>query len=68
MQNEIWEQVGQFLNRIRSENISRNTVVEVPGYKDTQEELETLREKCKKIDISTSGGKTATAFVMDGKA
>ena len=49
MQNEIWEQVGQFLNRIRSENISRNTVVEVPGYKDTQEELEALREKCEEL-------------------
>lgn len=49
MQNEVWEQVGQFLNRIRSENISRDTMVEVPGYKDTQGEVEALREKCEEL-------------------
>ena len=45
MQNEIWEQVGQFLNRLRCENVTRNTTVEVPGYKEMQDELEKLREK-----------------------
>ena len=49
MQNRIWEQVGQFLNRIRSENISRNTIVEVPGYKDAQDEVEALHEKCEEM-------------------
>lgn len=49
MQNEVWKQVGQFLNRIRSENISRDTAVEVPGYKDTQDEVEALREKCEAL-------------------
>ena len=46
MQNRIWEQVGQFLNRLRCENIARDTAVEVPGYKETQEEMERLHEKC----------------------
>lgn len=45
MQNKIWEQVGQFLNRLRCENVTRDTAVEVPGYKYTQDELERLREK-----------------------
>ena len=45
MQNEIWEQVGQFLNRLRCENVTRNTAVEIPGYKEMQDELEKLREK-----------------------
>ena len=45
MQNEIWEQVGRFLNRLRCENVTRNTAVEVPGYKKMQDELEKLREK-----------------------
>ena len=48
MQNMIWEQVGEFLNKLRSENITRNTSVEIPGYKDTQQELEAMREKCEK--------------------
>ena len=30
MQNKIWEQVGQFLNRLRCENVARDTAVEVP--------------------------------------
>ena len=46
MQNIIWEQVGEFLNKLRSENITRNTSVEIPGYKDTQQELEAMRERC----------------------
>ena len=46
MQNKIWEQVGDFLNKLRSENITRNTSVDIPGYKDTQQELEAMREKC----------------------
>ena len=45
MQNEIWEQVGQFLNRLRCENVTRNTAVEIPEYKEMQDELEKLREK-----------------------
>lgn len=49
MQNKIWEQVGQFLNKLRCENVTRDTAVEVPGYKDTQDELERLREKSEAI-------------------
>lgn len=46
MQNKIWEQVGQFLNRLRCENVTRNTAVEVPEYRETQKKVEGLREKC----------------------
>lgn len=46
MQNKIWEQVGQFLNRLRCENVTRSTAVEVPEYRETQEKMERLREKC----------------------
>ncbi len=49
MQNYIWEQVGCFLNRLRNENVTRNTAVEVPGYKDNQRELEGQREKSEAI-------------------
>ena len=49
MQNKIWEQVGQFLNRLRCENVARDTAVEVPGYKEAQEEVEGLREKCEAV-------------------
>ena len=48
MQNQIWERVGEFLNKLRSENITRITSVEVPGYKDAQQELEAMRERCEK--------------------
>lgn len=46
MQNKIWEQIGQFLNRLRCEEVTRDTAVEVPEYKKTQKETEELREKC----------------------
>lgn len=45
MQNKLWEQAGQFLNRLRCENITRNTAVEVPGYRETQKEMVELCEK-----------------------
>lgn len=47
MQNEIWERVGQFLNTLRCENVTRDTAVNIPGYKDTQNELEELNKKCR---------------------
>lgn len=46
MQNKIWEQIGQFLNWLRCENVTRDTAVEVPGYTETQVDMERLREKC----------------------
>lgn len=49
MQNKIWEQVGQFLNRLRCENVTRDTAVELSGYRETQEKMETLREKCETV-------------------
>ena len=45
MQNRIWEPVGQFLNRLRCEDVTRDTAVKVPGYKETLEEMERIREK-----------------------
>lgn len=49
MQNVIWEQIGQFLNRLRCENVTRDTAVEVSGYKETQEEMERLHERCEVV-------------------
>lgn len=46
MQNKVWEQVGQFLNQLRCENVTRDTAVEMPRYRETQEEMEAFREKC----------------------
>ena len=46
MQSGLWDQIGDLLNRHRCENISRNTAVEVPGYKETQDELEKLNKQC----------------------
>lgn len=49
MQNKVWEQVCQFLNRLRCENVTRDTAVEIPGYKETQEEMEELYKKCETV-------------------
>ena len=46
MQNKVWEQVGY---KLRCENVTRDTAVEVPGYRDTQQELEEIRETCEEI-------------------
>lgn len=49
MQNKIWEHVGQFLNKLRCENVTRDTAVEVPGYKEVQDEMEGLHERCEEM-------------------
>lgn len=49
MQNQVWEQVIEFLNRLRCENVSRNTAVKIPEYEDVQRESEALREKCEEM-------------------
>lgn len=46
MQNKVWEQVMEFLNRLRCENVSRDTAVRIPEYEDVQKELEVLRKEC----------------------
>lgn len=45
MRNKVWEQVIEFLNRLRCENVSRDTAVRIPEYEDVQKELEALCEK-----------------------
>ncbi len=40
MQNKIWEQVIEFLNRLRCEDVSRDTAVKIPEYEGVQRELE----------------------------
>lgn len=62
MQNKVWEQVGDFLNKLRSENVTRNTVVEVPGYRDIQQELEEMRQTCEEIIRSLSENQQQTLF------
>lgn len=49
MQNQVWEQILEFLNRLRCENVSRDTAVQIPEYEDVQRELEALREKCEQL-------------------
>ena len=49
LQNKIWKQVSQFLNKLRCENVTRNTAVEILGYKETQQEVEKMHEECEKI-------------------
>ena len=41
---------GELTSLINScENVTRDTAVEVPGYRDTQQELEEMRETCEEI-------------------
>lgn len=49
MQNKIWEQIGDFLNRLRCEKVTRDTAVEIPGYRDVQQELEAMRKRCEEM-------------------
>lgn len=49
MENQVWEQVIEFLNRLRCENVSRDTAVKIPEYEGVQRELKVLREKCEKM-------------------
>lgn len=49
MQNKIWEQVIEFLKRLRCEDVSRDTAVKIPEYDDVQGELEVLHKKCEEM-------------------
>ena len=49
MQNKVWEQVIEFLNRLRCENVSRDTAVKIPKHADVQKELEILHGRCEKM-------------------
>jgi hypothetical protein len=47
--NRIWEQVADFMHRLRSENISEKSVVQMPGQKAVQEELEKAQGSGEKL-------------------
>ncbi len=49
MQNKIWEQVTDFLHSLRCENIKRDSMIQVPGQKEAQEELERIRKSCEDL-------------------
>lgn len=38
--NRIWEQVAGFMQQLRCENLSEMSVVQMPGQKEVQKELE----------------------------
>ena len=38
--NKIWEQVAGFMQQLRCENLSEKSVVQMPGQKEVQKELE----------------------------
>lgn len=38
--NRIWEQVAGFMQQLRCENLSEKSVVQMPGQKEVQKELE----------------------------
>ena len=44
MQNSrIWEQVAGFMQQLRCENLSEKSVVQMPGQKEVQKELEQVQ-------------------------
>jgi hypothetical protein len=47
--NRIWEQVADFMQRLRSENISEKSVVQMPRQKAIQEELEKAQGSGEKL-------------------
>jgi hypothetical protein len=47
--NRIWEQVADFMQRLRSENISEKSVVQMPRQKAVQEELEKAQGSGEKL-------------------
>lgn len=43
--NRIWKQVADFMQRLRCENLSEKSVVQMPGQKEVQNKLEQARAK-----------------------
>ena len=41
--NRIWEQVAGFMQQLRCENLSEKSVVQMPGQKEVQKELEQVQ-------------------------
>lgn len=54
MQNIIWDQVTNFLHSLRCENIKRESIVQIPGQKEIQNELEILRKSSEELLVQMS--------------
>ena len=47
--NRIWEQVAGFMQQLRCENLSEKSVVQMPGQKAVQKELEKVQTEGEKL-------------------
>ena len=57
MENEIWERIAQFLNRLRGERLSGTSSVQMPELTEKQKQTEKLAAECREVlnNIPESG-------------
>lgn len=41
--DQIWNQVAKFMQQLRGENLSKKSIIQIPGQKNAKNELERYR-------------------------
>lgn len=49
MESEVWEKIAQFLNRLRGEQLSRTSSVQMPELIEKQKQTEKLAAECREV-------------------
>ena len=48
--DQIWNQVAKFMQQLRGENLSKKSIIQIPGQKNAKNELEKMREQIMNIE------------------
>ena len=43
--DQIWNQVAKFMQQLRGENLSKKSIIQIPGQKNAKNELEKIQDR-----------------------
>ena len=63
--DQIWNQVAKFMQQLRGENLSKKSIIQIPGQKNAKNELEKIQAIGKRADEAYEGNRTKNYSEMD---
>ena len=68
--DQIWNQVAKFMQQLRGENLSKKSIIQIPGQKNAKNELEKIGQvilmtETNQADEAYEGKRTKNYSEMD---
>ena len=63
--DQIWNQVAKFMQQLRGENLSKKSIIQIPGQKNAKNEFGKDTGDWKRADEAYEGNRTKNYSEMD---